>query len=146
MLPSGRGAELPKNKIDGLDVWPIISREPGAKNPHSSYWFYYEVNQLQAVTSSDGRWKLQLPHTYGTLAGKPGGTNGVPVPYSQRKIEKEELYDLVHDISETTNVSAQHPDIVKQLEAEAERARADLGDGSTKRLGSGRREPGHRTN
>ena len=136
------GAELPANKIDGLDVWPIISRQPGAKNPHSSYWFYFEVNQLQAVASSDGRWKLQFPHTYRTLAGKPGGTNGVPAEYSQRKVEKEELYDLVHDISETTDVSAQHPEIVKQLEAEAEKARADLGDGLTKRPGPGRREPG----
>jgi arylsulfatase A len=136
------GAELPQRKIDGLDVWPIISRQPGAKNPHEAYWFYEEVNELQAVTSSDGRWKLQLPHTYITLAGKPGGRDGVPVPYSHRKIEKEELYDFANDIGETTDVSAQHPDIVKQLEAEAEKARADLGDGLTKRPGPGRREPG----
>jgi hypothetical protein len=34
---------------------------------------------------------------------------------------------------------------VKQLEAEAEKARADLGDGLTKRPGSGRREPGRLT-
>jgi arylsulfatase A len=64
------------------------------------------------------------------------------VPYSQRKIEKEELYDLVHDIGESSDVSAQHPEIVKQLEAEAEKARADLGDALTKRPGPGRREPG----
>jgi arylsulfatase len=136
------GADLPTNKIDGLDVWPIISRQPGAKNPHTAYWFYYGANDLEAVTTSDGRWKLQLPHTYRTLAGHPGGTNGVPVPYSHREIEKEELYDLGHDISETTDVSAQHPDIVKQLEAEVEKARVDLGDGLTKRPGSGHRPPG----
>jgi arylsulfatase A len=136
------GAELPQRKIDGLDVWPIISRQPGAKNPHDAYWFYYGRNELQAVTSSDGRWKLQFPHIYATLAGKPGGRDGVPVPYSTRKIKKEELYDFANDIGETTDVSAQHPDIVKQLEAEAEKARADLGDGLTKRPGPGRREPG----
>ena len=137
------GAELPKRQIDGLDVWPIISRQAGAKNPHESYWFYYNVNDLQAVTSGDGRWKLQFPHTYVTLAGKPGGTNGVPAPYSERKVEHEELYDLVNDISETTDVSAQHPDIVAQLEGYGEKARADLGDGLTKRNGSNRRQPGH---
>jgi arylsulfatase A-like enzyme len=140
------GAELPKNKIDGRDVWPIISRQPGARNPHKSYWFYYEVNSLQAVTTADGQWKLQLPHTYVTLAGKPGGTNGVPAPYAQRKIEKEELYDLVHDIGETTDVSTQHPELVKQLEAEAEKARAELGDDLNKRTGSGCREPGRLAN
>ena len=137
------GAELPKNKIDGLDVWPIISRQSGAKNPHDAYWFYYEVNQLQTVTTSDGRWKLQLPHTYHTLAGRTGGTNGVPVPYSNRTLEKAELYALVHDISESTDVSAQHPEIMKQLKAEAEKARADLGDTLTRQTGSGHREPGH---
>jgi len=136
------GADLPKNKIDGLDVWPIISRQPGATNPHEAYWFYYEVNSLEAVTTSDGKWKLQLPHTYQTLAGRPGGTNGVSVPYAHRKILKEELYDLVHDIGETTDVSAQHPDILKQLEAEADKARAELGDALTKHPGSERREPG----
>lgn len=136
------GAPLPPRKLDGLDVWPIISRQPGAKNPHDAYWFYFEVNQLQAVTTGDGRWKLQLPHTYRTLGGKPGGHDGLPVPYENRKLEKSELYDLENDISETTDVSAQHPEIVTRLEAEAEKARAELGDSLTKRTGAGNREPG----
>jgi len=123
-------------------VWPIISRRPGAKNPHESYWFYYEVNQLQAVTTSDGRWKLQLPHTYRTMLGQKPGREGVPGDYVNKKIKTAELYDLIHDIGETTDVSAQHPEIVKQLEAEAEKARADLGDGLTNSPGHGRREPG----
>ena len=140
------GAELPKDKIDGLDMWPIISCQPGAKNPHDAYWFYYEVNQLQAVTTSDGRWKLQLPHTYHSMAGQQPGRDGVPGKYADRKIETAELYDLVHDIGESTDVSAQHPEIVKWLEAEAEKARADLGDELTKRSGFGRREPGQLNN
>src|SRR5207244_2363513 len=56
------GAKLPENKIDGLDVWPIISGKPDAKNPHEAYFVYYNVNDLQAVIS--GKWKLYLPHTY----------------------------------------------------------------------------------
>ncbi len=70
------------------------------------------------------------------------GTNGVPVPYAHRKIQAEELDDLIHDIGETTNVSMQHPDIMKQLEDEVEKSRADLGDGLTKHPSSGHREPG----
>lgn len=135
-------AKLPERAIDGLDVWPIISRQPGAKNPHRAYWFYYENNQLQAVTTGDGRWKLQLPHTYRTLGGKPGGLDGMPAPYENRKLEKPELYDLVKDISETTDVAAGHPEIIAQLEAEAEKARAELGDSLSNRKGSGNREPG----
>jgi arylsulfatase A-like enzyme len=136
------GAQVPKHKLDGLDVWPILAGKRGAKNPHETYWFYYEVNQLQAVVTGDGRWKLQLPHTYRTLGGRPGGHVGTPVPYENHKLEKAELYDLVNDISEVTDVAGQHPALVKQLEAEAEKARAELGDALTKRTGKGTREPG----
>jgi arylsulfatase A-like enzyme len=139
-------AELPRHTIDGLDVWPIISGKPGAKNPHSAYWFYYEVNQLQAVVTGDGRWKLQLPHTYHTLGARPGGHDGLPTPYEDRKLETAELYDLTKDISETTDVAATHPEIVKRLEVEAEKARQELGDALTKRTGKGNREPGRVAN
>src|SRR5438067_2547081 len=54
------GAELPKHKIDGMDVWPLLAGEPGAKCPHEAYYFYFNVGELQAVRS--GRWKLMLPH------------------------------------------------------------------------------------
>ena len=137
------GAELPPHPIDGLDVWPIISRQPGAKNPHDSYWFYYEVNQLQAVTTGDGRWKLQLPHTYRTMQGQPAGHDGVSGKYLNVKLAQPELYDLAKDIGETTDVSAQYPELVKKLEAEAEKARAELGDALVKRTGSGVRKPGN---
>ncbi len=136
------GARLPAHKLDGLDVWPIISGQPHATNPHPAYWFYYEVNQLQAVVSGDGRWKLQLPHTYRTLAGRPGGHGGTPAPYEQRKLEKAELYDLSSDMSETADVAGRHPEVVKHLEAEAEKAREELGDALTHRIGKGVREPG----
>jgi arylsulfatase A len=66
----------------------------------------------------------------------------VPGTYTDRKIENAELYDLAADISEATDVSSKHPEVVMQLEAEAEKARADLGDSLTNRLGHGRREPG----
>jgi arylsulfatase len=133
------GANLPAHPLDGRDVWPLISGPPGARNPHTAYWFYYEENQLQAVVSGDGRWKLQLPHTYRTLAGKPGGKGGLPAPYEQVKLETSELYDLVGDLSEIHDVSADHLDIVQRLEAEAESARSELGDALTKRSGKGTR-------
>jgi arylsulfatase A len=135
-------AQLPRHPIDGLDVWPIISGEPHVRNPHPSYWFYYEVNQLQAITSGDGHWKLQLPHTYRTLGGREGGRDGLPVPYENRKVTRPELYDLSYDMSETTDVSAEHPQIVAYLEAEAEKARRELGDALSQRKGKGVRSPG----
>ncbi len=136
------GATLPSHRIDGLDVWPLISGEPGARNPHEAYLFYYEQNELQAVSSGDGRWKLILPHTYRTLAGRPGGTNGRPVKYEQRIVERPELYDLNADRGETANVAEKNPEIVKHLLNVAERAREDLGDALTKWQGRGVRKPG----
>ncbi|MBI5821802.1 MAG: sulfatase [Verrucomicrobia bacterium] len=136
------GAKLPEHKIDGLDVWPVIAGNQGAKNPHEAYAFYYANNQLQGVGTADGRWKLLFPHAYRTLGGRPGGKDGIPVKYEQRGVEQPELYDLQNDVGETKNVIAGHPDIVKQLEAFAEKMRADLGDNLTKRKGDGVREPG----
>lgn len=136
------GARLPGHKIDGLDVWKLLSGLPGKKNPHRAYWLYYEENQLQAVVSGDGRWKLQLPHTYRTLGGKPGRNDGLPIAYQQVKMERSELYDLLTDVAEEQNVAYRHPAVVKKLEAEAEKARRELGDALTKRTGEGVRPPG----
>lgn len=135
-------APLPAQKIDGLNVWPLLKGESNGTNPHLAYYGYYEVNQLQALFSGDGRWKLILPHTYRTLAGRPGGTNGIPAKYEQRKVTEPELYDLNSDPSEKHNLAAAHPDILKQLLAHAEVARTELGDSLTQRKGSGTRPAG----
>jgi arylsulfatase len=136
------GAELPKLKIDGLDIWPLIEGKRRAKNPHESYFSYFDQNQLQAVISGDGQWKLMLPHTYRTLGGRPGGTGGKPVTYETRKIETPELYDLSIDVAEAANVAAKHPDVVARHLRQSQYARDELGESLTKRTGAGQREPG----
>lgn len=103
---------------------------------------WYAQNELQAVVTGDGRWKLVLPHRYRTLAGRPGGKDGIPVKYEQVTLERAALYDLRSDPAETTDVSAANPNEVKRLLAFAEKCRADLGDSLTGRKGSGAREPG----
>jgi arylsulfatase len=134
-------APLPPRRIDGLDVWPLIAGTPGAKNPHDVYLYYYEQNQLQALVTGDGRWKLQLPHTYTTLAGKPAGRGGKPVKYEKATIKAPELYDLETDRAEAHDVASAHPEIVARLLAAAEAARVELGDALTKRTGRGFRPP-----
>ncbi len=134
------GAELPPHTIDGLDIWPLLAGERGAKNPHDGYYFYFAQNELQAVRS--GPWKLILPHTYRTLSGRPGGRDGTPAKYDAVKISRSELYNLETDLRELKNVADQHADMVKRLEAFAEQARGELGDALTNRKGAGAREPG----
>ncbi|MFL5241975.1 MAG: sulfatase-like hydrolase/transferase [Gemmataceae bacterium] len=132
------GAELPRHKIDGRDIWPLMAGEPGAKSPHEAYYFYV-AKELQAVRS--GRWKLHFPHSYITLADKPAGKDGKPAAYRNEKTPLA-LYDLQKDVGETKNVAADHPDIVKRLQTLADKARADLGDSAMKIEGKGVRPPG----
>jgi arylsulfatase A len=136
------GAELPGHAIDGLDVWSLLSGEPGARNPHDAYLYYFEQNQLQAVVSGDGRWKLQLPHAYRSLAGHPGGRGGTPAKYQQVKLIANELYDLANDVGETVDVAARYPEIVRRLLGVAEKARTELGDSLSRRHGRGARPAG----
>jgi arylsulfatase A-like enzyme len=133
------GSELPKNKIDGLDVWPILSAQPGAKCPHEALYFYYGQGELQGLRS--GKWKLMLPHTARTMKGQEPGKDGKPGKYLPEKVELG-LYDLEADIGETKNVAEQNPEVMKRLLALAEKAREDMGDSLTKRKGTGVREPG----
>ena len=132
------GAKLPAHRIDGKDIWPLVSGVPGAKSPHEAF-FYYRSFALEAVRS--GKWKLHLPHSYRTLAGRQGGTGGQPAEYEQGKIGPA-LFDLAGDIGEQHDVSARHPEIVKRLMALADEMRQDLGDSSKKMTGQNRRQPG----
>ena len=129
-------APLPSRKIDGLDIWPLLSGVRGAKSPHDAYWFYWG-NELHGIRS--GEWKLHLPHDY--IHPNPPGSGGKPGKMETRKIG-EALFNLGRDPRETNDVSAQHPKIVKRLRAEAEKAREELGDSLMKRKGNALREPG----
>jgi arylsulfatase A-like enzyme len=123
--------------IDGLDIWPLISGQPGAKSPHEALYFYWG-EELQAVRS--GRWKLHFPHEYRSLAG-PAGRGGKPSDYVQQRIELS-LFDLEADPGETQNVAGVHPEIVARIQALAELARDDLGDTATGRKGKNKRQAG----
>lgn len=153
------GSPLPKNPIDGLDVWPILSGQPDARTPHESLLFY-SGDELQAIRCGD--WKLHFAHDYLTVAGEPGkggkpanfanmkpksieesGIRGIASRhgYEVRRIEQS-LFNLKDDPSESRNVADQNLDVVRRLEALAEKARADLGDSITSRRGSGVRAAG----
>lgn len=141
------GAPLPKAKLDGLDLSPLLLGEPGAKG-RDTFW-YYSGEELHAVREGD--WKLHVPHEYLTIAGEPGkggkpsnygrleplsieqsGIRGIASRHGYR-VEKLELslYNLRDDVGETRNVAAAHPEIVERLQKVVGEARADLGDSIT---------------
>lgn len=152
------GSELPKAKIDGVDLSPLLLGKPGAKGRESLV--YFSGSELHAVRS--GRWKLHFPHEYLTVNGPPG-KNGKPANYENMKPEsitlsgirgiasrhgyKVEkiglaLFDLDADPGETKDVAAVHPDMVKRLSQLADGFRRDLGDPLTGVKGTGLRPVG----
>ncbi|GAB4146448.1 MAG: sulfatase [Planctomycetaceae bacterium] len=131
-------APLPKLKIDGKNILPLMRGEPNAKSPHEAFYFYWG-RHLQAIRS--GKWKLHFPHAYRSLNGRPGGTGGRPARYTQLRT-KLALYNLDEDIGEKRDVSKEHPEVVARLKKLADIARKDLGDSATKTQGAGVRSPG----
>ena len=82
--------------------------------------YYYQRTQLQAVRS--GNWKLHLPRSsdpFWSRYSKAEDDIDIPEPM---------LFDLKTDISESGDVSSQHPSIVEKLLQLAEHARTDIGD------------------
>ena len=131
-------AQLPNHKIDGKDIMPLLKGIPGAASPQEAYFMYYG-RELQAMRM--GKWKLRFPHRYRTMAGRPGGTDGIPTDYSQAKIGLA-LFDLSKDIGETTDVKDDYPEVLKKMQDLADDMRTDLGDSLTKVDGEGLRSPG----
>ena len=135
------GAQLPDHPIDGVDISPLMFGESDI-SPRTNYFYYYGGGQLQAVR--EGSWKLIFPHQYRTMAGRPGGRDGFPNDYRQAKIGLS-LFNLRDDIGETTDLSANHPDIVARLQKLGDDARRELGDALTGQKGQSRRPVGQMT-
>ena len=70
------------------------------------------------------------------------GKDGLPGPVSETFQVPQALYDLRRDAGERYDVQKQYPEITGKLLQLAEKARADLGDEITNRIGLNRREPG----
>jgi len=81
--------------IDGISFLPTIEGGSQNKSHENFYWQFNEAGVLKEAISS-GYWKL--------IRFKEKGTP-----------ERLELYNLENDISEKTDLSKKHPEIVKQL-------------------------------
>jgi arylsulfatase A-like enzyme len=128
------GTELPKDRIiDGQDIWPLLSGSADDAYRHKPFYYYRDTG-LYAVRS--GKWKLVVPHTYGSIEGATLATPTDPGTYARRQTDLA-LYDLEKDPGETTNLAASHPDVVARLEELLEESRQDLGDSLTESKSEG---------
>lgn len=132
-VPAGRESDA---IVSTLDVMPTFAALAGASAPadrtldgvdQSALWhgdddsgarelFHYFVQmELQAVRR--GRWKLAMPrerfHSYAP---------------DLRPVDQAQLYDLQADVNETTDVAAEHPEVVEQLRGLYDEMRAESAD------------------
>ena len=120
------GVPLPEKTIDGHDASDILLGEKKAKSKYEAF-YYYQMDQLQCVRA--GKWKLHLAlESKKRNWGKPEGK------------KPRQLFDLENDVGESTDVSSDHPEVVKRLLTLAEKARSELGD--VDKPGKGQRKAG----
>ena len=107
------GAKVPDDRIiDGSDILATV-HDPDVRIPDRPF-FYYRGNALEAVRYGDYKYNC---------------VNGI-------------LYNLREDISETIDIAAAHPDIIKRMEAMLDSCRTDLGDSLTGERGANIRPAG----
>ncbi|MFD2160589.1 arylsulfatase [Rubritalea tangerina] len=94
------GAEMPKEKLDGLDMNGVLAGKPLPKREELMIWDFHNYGGIIAIR--DGKWKALRR---GLLARKGKS----PQPW--------ELYDIESDPKETKNLAQQYPEKVKRLEA-----------------------------
>jgi arylsulfatase A len=109
------GGRMPGDRaLDGVSLMPVLR---GRREQVRDVMFYYQGTRLLAVRK--GRWKAYVAQPAGvTMLGTPQAAGGRPTPGL--------LYDLHQDPSEQFDVAAAHPDVLADLEREAERHRATV--------------------
>lgn len=101
------GGTMPSKKIDGKNIWPLMSGKEGATSPHETYVLMHGPGTVRS-----GKWKF-YPWQEGR--GKGDWSRDKPSPkLSQFPVQ---LYDTVADIGERNNVAESNPEVVKRLQA-----------------------------
>jgi arylsulfatase A-like enzyme len=117
MLPtcvSISGGKVPAEPvIDGRDISPLLFGK--TKESQRDAHYYFASYNLQAVRQ--GPWKLAIA-TQNETMGKEAAADAKVNP---------RLYNLDTEISEQTNLAAQHPDIVAKLQALATQMESEIG-------------------
>ncbi len=121
------GAAVPSDrKLDGADIRSVLMGDANASGPHEVF-YYFRGLELEAVR--DREWKLVLPAATANEAGK---TNAKTKAKAKAKAAAKTanaplLFNLKTDIGESTDVAAQHPEVVARLQKLVEKMKDDLG-------------------
>jgi len=126
------GASLPKRKIDGANLWPLLSGE-AVRGP-TRFSIFTTASTCKPCAPAIGNCRL---------AGGDAPKNAKKKQPGARQEGFPRLYNLKDDIGESKNIGAAHPEEVKRLQAFVQKMEDDLG---VTKLGPGVRELGRVTN
>jgi arylsulfatase A len=114
-IASLAGADIPPGRvIDGQDLTALLIRGQSPAQPR--VLFHYFGPQLQVVR--EGKWKLflQIDDLPARRLPSLWFTHQPELFSRQHRLwPKPTLYDLASDLGETTDVAAQHPEIVRRV-------------------------------
>jgi len=100
----------PSAKIDGIDLWPVISNMERTLRARKAY-YYYLGDQLTGVRQ--GEWKFYMSHAYPSA---DPGKDGKPGKLQTRETEMA-LFNLNEDPSETNNLYGDNRPLTLKLKA-----------------------------
>ncbi len=98
---AGAGRYMPRN-LDGLSIVPTLLGREKQKKHEFMYWEWGRYNWAKDRNEPGGPAQAVRMGKFKAVRPKPGA------PF--------ELYDLSKDIAETSNIAAEHPDIVAKIE------------------------------
>jgi arylsulfatase A len=105
-------APLPQNPLDGIDIWPLLS---GQKNElEREAFLYFDNIHLQCARL--GRYKLHIARYNSAAFSPPPARGRINLP-----LRPPELYDLLTDLDESYDIAAEHPEVVKEIQARIDR-------------------------
>jgi arylsulfatase len=100
------GAALPSRRLDGIDIWPMLS---GATTSiERAPLLYFDGWDLQCARWMDWKLHLQRHNTAAFAPAPPGGRHSYPLP-------RPELYNLARDPDESYDVAAANPEVVSRM-------------------------------
>ena len=92
-----------------MNVWDTLVGSSETPHPRQDLLYWHGMDGFQAIRTA--RWKLFVDRSGAKLTTDGSGPA---------------LFDLASDLAETKDVSAEHPEIVQQLQTLAERRLAEI--------------------
>jgi len=105
-------APLPKNPLDGMDIWPLLSGEKQELEREALLYF----DNVNVQCARWRNWKLHIAR-YNSMAFNPAPAAGrVNLP-----LAAAELYDLTNDPDESYDQAPERPQVVAEIRGRMER-------------------------